>query len=288
MSLFRCSSESTGKDIFMDETVLALQKRLKAAGFDPGKLDGVMGPKTQAALNAEAISLGKPIGQGNENTKDWSDTDLAAIGSVFKVVGTTPRAMWPVIMYESKARPDAQNPRSGKATGLLQWMDFNLAKYGLTPEQFVKYSIAQQIPYVLKYLMPHKGKLINSTAVYMSLFQPAFIDHADEPNWTHPTWHKDYVYAKGTAPGKIVPGSGGSPGNVYNQNGFDTSGRGYIIVSDLTKKADEMYPYPRTQELINRTNALMGIVKTAGKGGLVAMAVGIGIAGAMITKKLLT
>lgn len=32
--------------------VLALQQRLQAAGFDPGPIDGIMGPRTQAAMQA--------------------------------------------------------------------------------------------------------------------------------------------------------------------------------------------------------------------------------------------
>lgn len=36
-----------------DPTVLALQQRLLENGFDPGALDGVMGPHTEAALAAE-------------------------------------------------------------------------------------------------------------------------------------------------------------------------------------------------------------------------------------------
>lgn len=34
------------------DEVLALQKRLRAAGFDPGPLDGIFGGKTDAALRA--------------------------------------------------------------------------------------------------------------------------------------------------------------------------------------------------------------------------------------------
>ena len=34
------------------DEVLALQRRLKAAGFDPGPADGAFGPKTDAALRA--------------------------------------------------------------------------------------------------------------------------------------------------------------------------------------------------------------------------------------------
>ena len=43
--------------------VLALQKQLLAAGFDPGPLDGIMGPRTraaQAAFNARAVAAPTP------------------------------------------------------------------------------------------------------------------------------------------------------------------------------------------------------------------------------------
>lgn len=40
------------------EEVERLQKRLAAAGFDPGTPDGVFGPKTEAALKAFQESAG--------------------------------------------------------------------------------------------------------------------------------------------------------------------------------------------------------------------------------------
>jgi uncharacterized protein (TIGR02594 family) len=42
----------------MDKDTLAIQKALLAKGFDPGKLDGEMGPKTEAAIVAFKKSLG--------------------------------------------------------------------------------------------------------------------------------------------------------------------------------------------------------------------------------------
>jgi hypothetical protein len=164
-------------------------------------------------------------------------------------------------------------------------MDFNLKPWGYTPEEFKHLSIADQLPYVLKYFMPHKGELVNSAAVYMTVWQPAYTKYASDLSWTHPTWNKDYIYGKG-----IVPGSGGSPGNVYNQNAFDRTKRGYIIVGDLKDTADKMLAYPRTQELINRTNALMGragdVVKGAAGGmGLIAVAGGLGLGAAWLANK---
>ncbi len=40
------------------EDVTRLQKRLAAAGFDPGAADGVFGPKTEAAVKAFQDSAG--------------------------------------------------------------------------------------------------------------------------------------------------------------------------------------------------------------------------------------
>ena len=197
---------------------------------------------------------------------DWSDQDIAAIGAIFHTLGTTPESVFPVMMFESGARPDRQNPRKGHATGLLQWMDFNLAGYGYTPDEFKRLSIAEQLPYVYKYFAPHTGQLINSTAVYMLLWQPAYVAHAGDPNWTHPSWSQSY--------------NGGSPFNIYNQNSaFDKAGRGYIVVGDLRDVADGQLYRPRTQELIARTRRAMGLETSVAKGvGIagVGLVVGLG------------
>ena len=48
--------------------VSGIQKALKAKGFDPGAMDGKMGPGTAAALKAFQKSRGLPIGQLNKDT----------------------------------------------------------------------------------------------------------------------------------------------------------------------------------------------------------------------------
>ncbi len=48
--------------------VSGIQKALKAKGFDPGAMDGKMGPGTAAALKAFQSSRGLPIGQLNKDT----------------------------------------------------------------------------------------------------------------------------------------------------------------------------------------------------------------------------
>ena len=41
------------------DDVLAYQKQMKAAGFDPGPLDGIFGKKTQAADTAYKAAMAK-------------------------------------------------------------------------------------------------------------------------------------------------------------------------------------------------------------------------------------
>ena len=48
--------------------VYGIQKALKAKGFNPGSLDGKMGPGTAAALKAFQSSRGLPVGQLNKDT----------------------------------------------------------------------------------------------------------------------------------------------------------------------------------------------------------------------------
>ena len=48
--------------------VYGIQKALLAKGFDPGSMDGKMGPATAKALKAFQKSRGLPIGQLNKDT----------------------------------------------------------------------------------------------------------------------------------------------------------------------------------------------------------------------------
>ena len=43
-----------------DAQMKSLQKKLKAHGHDVGKVDGILGAKTRAAVQAEQIRLGLP------------------------------------------------------------------------------------------------------------------------------------------------------------------------------------------------------------------------------------
>jgi len=69
------------------DEVRQLQELLKVAGFDPGTIDGIFGPKTQAALRSYQEAQGLPV-TGIANDEVWAalqgttpeqDTDLTSI-----------------------------------------------------------------------------------------------------------------------------------------------------------------------------------------------------------------
>ncbi len=72
-------------------SILEIQKALKAAGYDPGPLDGIDGPRTHAALTAfqqaKGLSTAGP---------DWGKTEAALKGSTPEAAATaTPQEEYP-------------------------------------------------------------------------------------------------------------------------------------------------------------------------------------------------
>ncbi len=61
-------TKSKPKGATKQSIVYGIQKALKTKGFDPGKMDGKMGPGTAAALKAFQSSRGLPIGQLSKDT----------------------------------------------------------------------------------------------------------------------------------------------------------------------------------------------------------------------------
>jgi len=62
------TTSKQAKSATKQSIVLGIQKALKIKGFNPGTLDGKMGPGTAAALKAFQSSRGLPVGQLNKDT----------------------------------------------------------------------------------------------------------------------------------------------------------------------------------------------------------------------------
>jgi uncharacterized protein (TIGR02594 family) len=59
-------------------SVFQVQSALKAAGYDPGPIDGLWGPKTAAAVSAWAFARGKPVAPSE--ALPWMDEAKAMMG----------------------------------------------------------------------------------------------------------------------------------------------------------------------------------------------------------------
>jgi peptidoglycan hydrolase-like protein with peptidoglycan-binding domain len=81
--------------------------------------------------------------------------------------------------------------------------------------RFRTLSLADQIPWMAKYYMPYRGKLVNTAACYLATFTPAFLEHAQEP-------------------GFVIAAKAGVRGYIYNANaGFDVDRNLAIEVREL-------------------------------------------------------
>lgn len=115
--------------VYVDKaTVLSVQRALKEAGYDPGPLDGVFGPKTSAAISALQSAHGiTPTGQ-----VDYS------VVMALKEYGVSPLAP-PVAVADAAPSPSLSPaaaasmtaPVTGKPVGLLQRPVWQLALGGV-------------------------------------------------------------------------------------------------------------------------------------------------------------
>ena len=100
------------------DDVAKLQKRLAAAGFDPGAADGIFGPKTEAALKAfqEANGLAVDGIAGPATNGKLADLQAAALE---KLSNVAEEAETPESMAEDRGFGKAtEKPADGGSTPL--------------------------------------------------------------------------------------------------------------------------------------------------------------------------
>lgn len=150
------------------------------------------------------------------------------------------------LMNESGLKAWAHNP-FGNASGIFQAMPATLHNLGFpgTWEDFVKLDADQQLGWMYLYYRPYTGKLVNATAVYMATFCPAWLPHANEP---------DFVICGTTKTNPRL--SDVQNGIWYAENkGFDHTGKGWICVQDLTDAITRADQGPRWLEIVSRLEA---------------------------------
>lgn len=112
-----------------------------------------------------------------------------------------------------------------------------------------------QLPWLERYYTPHKGKLVNATAVYLGTFTPAWIDHASEPGFV-------LCAADGRHDG---PGIDTATSRVWYaaNRGLDKNRDGAITVSDLTTTIHDADFGPRWDEICVRHLAALADLHAA-------------------------
>lgn len=132
-------------------------------------------------------------------------------------LGVHPYFIANVIQVESNFNPQARNAKSG-ATGLIQFTKTIAEKLGTTTEKLRLMSIREQFQYVVRYLIPYKGRLHTQADVYMAVFQPARLGQplstpiSTKAQAKNPTIRtlQDYV-DKANARAKLPTTTGGLP-----------------------------------------------------------------------------
>jgi len=99
-----------------------------------------------------------------------------------------------------------------------------------------------QLPWLARYYTPHRGKLVNATAVYLATFAPADLAHATDPEWvicgSRPSDRRKHWYPVNIG---LDPKRGDPP-----------TRKGWIEVRDLTLAIARADQGPRWDELAVR------------------------------------
>lgn len=166
-------------------------------------------------------------------TDDLSDGFFSSLKSIADEVEANPADLAAVMFSESGLHSSAKNPAG--AYGILQFTGLPGLGYTDDPETFLDLSAEEQLPYVRKYFLPHKGQLGNVGAVYTATFLPALLSQANED------------------PDFVLAGQNGPYAWAYNGNKIlDAFGSGEITPRSLEAHVQAVTKGSRWDEVLSR------------------------------------
>lgn len=175
-------------------------------------------------------------GEQKEPSMPWTDEDVTAFAAMCARLGIEPRVLVKAICNESGCNPAAHNP--GGAVGLIQLEPDNLRAMGWKAgsDAFARLSVAEQLPYIERYFGWFRKQLAGLGgeigAVYAAMFLPVGISHGADPTYK-------------------LCGVEGPLAWAYSANkAFDTNGKGWITISDLSWAAQHAYERCSTGQAI--------------------------------------
>lgn len=174
-------------------SVLIVQQKLRAAGFDPGPLDGVWGMRTAAALDAALSVAGATLPEDRRPLAWGAKVSSEFRGRVFALCERQlldPDFLMACMAWESAETflPDIRNAAGSGATGLIQFMPATARGMGTTTEALAAMSAEEQLIWVEAYFRPFRGRLRTLSDHYMAILWPAAIGRPESSAlWTQAT-----------------------------------------------------------------------------------------------------
>lgn len=234
-------------------TIAAIKAFQSSHGITP---DGIVGPITLAALGVttDGSAVAKPVASGTgiiavRGLETKSDAFKNKLVQISNALGVNPDWIASIMSFETGGTfsPSVQNPYS-KATGLIQFISPTAANLGTSLDALKAMSDVEQLDYVYKYFAPYKGRMRNLNDTYLAVFMPSQM---------------------GKSSSSVVAEQGSK---VYEQNsGFDTAGKGYFTVGDITSAIRGVY-----NAGVSRGRIPVGVAIAAGGGGLALLGIGLG------------
>lgn len=168
-------------------SIVLVQQKLKAAGFDPGPLDGSWGRRTETALDlaiAQALQC-KEVAEPPCRPLAWGEVVSARfreiVFSICDELGMNPDYLMSCMAWESAETfsPSITNAAGSGATGLIQFMPSTARALGTTVQDLADLSAEDQLAYVRKYFLPYKGRLQSLSDHYMAILWPSAIGKSE-------------------------------------------------------------------------------------------------------------
>lgn len=167
------------------EEILELQTKMKEMGFYNGSIDGLWGPKSEAAYKEYSISnegnINLSIAWSAKVSKEFVER-VVAMCERLKMDSNGANYMMACMAWETGETfsPKILNGAGSGSTGLIQFMPKTAIGLGTTVEELAKMSAEDQLVYVEKHFKPFKGKLKTLADVYSTIIYPKAVGKPDD------------------------------------------------------------------------------------------------------------
>ncbi len=163
-----------------------VQGALRAAGLYGAAVDGLWGPKSQAAFDAAmrhvpGTPAEKPLPWGAKVSAEFRRR-VQILADSLRMPGDGAAWLMGCMAWESGETFSAsvRNMAGSGAVGLIQFMPNTAAGLGTTTAALAAMTPEQQLEYVYAYFKPYAGRLNNLGDVYMAILWPAGVGKADD------------------------------------------------------------------------------------------------------------